>query len=114
MIEEHRDGRAESFPGGVAVDAAGAAVPAHDHAFRRDADDRVARNIDDALQAREFLPHAGELFLSSFPTLPDERAGNYLADEKGNDDFRQGRSKEARGDETESEYARDDERGKRP
>ena len=114
MIEEHRNGRAESFPGGVAIDAAGAAVPAHDHAFGRDADNRVARNIDDALQAREFLLHAGELFLSTFPTLPDERADNYLADEKGNDDSGEARSKEARGNETESEYARDDERGKRP
>ena len=114
MIEEHRERRAESFLRRVAVDATGAAVPTHDHAFGRDADDRVARNVDDALQAREFLANAGELFVSAFPGLPDERANGDLADEKSNDDCSESRSKEARGDETEGEHARDDERRKRP
>ncbi len=50
VIEEHRDRRAQSFFGRVAVDAASAAVPTHNHAFGGYADDGVARDVDDALQ----------------------------------------------------------------
>jgi hypothetical protein len=59
MIEKHRDGRAESFFRGVAVDNPGAAVPAHDYAVGRDADDGVARHVHDALQGREFELYSG-------------------------------------------------------
>ena len=85
MIEQHRDLRSEGFLGGVSINTASAAVPTHDHAIGCNPDDCVARNIDDALQAREFVFDARELFVSTLPGSPDYRTGNYLDEEQDDD-----------------------------
>ena len=71
MIEDYRDWGAESFLGSVAVDTACAAVPAHDDAFGSYADDCVARNVNDALQAGKFVMHAREFIARASPFYPN-------------------------------------------
>jgi hypothetical protein len=45
--DENRDGLADGLVGGVAEDALGPLVPAHDDAFERLADDGVVGRLDD-------------------------------------------------------------------
>src|SRR5262245_39955277 len=94
MIEEHRDGRTQRFFRGVTVNTSRASIPTHDHAFSGDADDCVAGNVDNALQAGEFVADTRELFLVALPTSPNQQAGGYLKDKQDNNKFSEVRSEE--------------------
>jgi hypothetical protein len=82
VIEQHRDRRAESFFRGVSINRARATIPTHDHAVGRDTDNRVARNIDDALETREFVSNTGELFARPSRTGPNHETEEYLSNKK--------------------------------
>jgi len=82
VIEQHRDRRAKSFLRGVSVNAAGAAIPTHDHAVGCDTNNRVARNVDDTLQTREFMSNAGELFACPSPAGKNQETKKCLSNKK--------------------------------